>query len=111
MNHVEEMKSSNIGGVSEGVIEQVKKTKNTSIKNLTVLVFKDENQIETHTIKNMYQTWRFIEEHYNEDKNLKNTIQVYHNGNLLKEIHAEKKSSGAIWKIDRMNIGSHKKEK
>lgn len=110
MSNVEAVKSSEVGAVSEGIINQVKKTKNTSIKNLTVSVLKAEGKEDKQTIKNMCQVWRFIKTHYNDEKNLTDKITVYHNDILLKDIHAERKASGKIWMVDRLQIGKHVKK-
>lgn len=106
MAEVESMKESKIGGVSKGIIEQVKKTKNTSIKNLTVKVHHGD-QTDENVIKNMCQVWKFIKNHYKNDTNLKDKIEVYFNGNLMKDIHAEKKHSGKVWMVDKMQIGKN----
>ena len=104
----ETMKASNVGAVSENIINQVKKTKNTSIKNLLVCV-NHEGAEERHVIKNMCQVWKFIKNHYNTKDNLKDKITVFHNETLLKDIHAEVKGSGRLWMVDRLQIGKHVK--
>lgn len=104
MAEVESVKSSVVGGVSKGIIEQVKKTKNTSVKDLTVKIFHGGETNDT-VIKNMCQVWKFIKSHYQEDKNLKDEIQVFFKGEMVKDIHAEKKHSGKVWMVDRMQIG------
>jgi len=92
----------------EKIVTGVKKTKNTSVKNLTVNVI-HEDGTDTMTIKNMYQVWNFIRGHYSDDKNLADKITVYQDNMLLKEIHAEKKTSGKVWMVDKMQIGKHVK--
>ena len=104
MTEVETMKVSNVGGISENILEKVKKTKNTSIKDLTVTVQHGEETNDT-VIKNMCQVWKFIKNHYKEDSNLKDEIKVYFKGKIMKEIHAEKKHSGKVWMVDRMQVG------
>lgn len=104
MTKVDCVKESNIGAVSQNIIEQVKKTKNTSIKDLTVRVYHGENTDNT-VIKNMCQVWKFIKAHYKNDSNLKDEIQVFFNGEMVKDIHAEKKHSGKIWMVDKMQVG------
>ncbi len=111
MDNLETMKTSEIGAASEGIINQIKKTKNTSIKNLTVTVMKTDGSSNDQVIRNMCQVWKFIKNHYNEDRNLTDKITVYHNDVLLKDIHAEKKASGKLWMVDRMQIGKHVKNK
>lgn len=111
MTEVESMKESNIGGVSQTIIENVKKTKNTSIKNLRVDVEGPEGNSVSHPIKNMCQVWKFIKDHYHDEKNLKDTVKVYFNGEVLKDIHAEKKHSGKVWMVDKMQIGKTVKKK
>ena len=93
MAEVESIKESNVGGVSQGIIEQVKKTKNTSIKNLTVKV-KHGDKTSESVIKNMCQVWKFIKSHYTEPAN-------------MKDIHAEKKHSGKVWMVDKMQVGKN----
>lgn len=110
MSNVEAVKTSEVGAVSEAIINQVKKTKNTSVKNLTVTVLKEEGQNESQTIKNMCQVWKFIKTHYNDEKNLTDKITIYQDDVLLKDIHAEKKASGKVWMVDRMQIGKHVKK-
>lgn len=96
------MTTMNENVVSEGVMSQVKKTKNTSVKNLRVEVFHNEEKT-NHIIKNMCQVWKFIRAHYNDETNLKDQIKVFHNDNLIHDLYAEKKLSGKIWKIDRLH--------
>lgn len=110
MSNVEAVKTSEVGAVSESIINQVKKTKNTSVKNLTVTLLKDEGQNESQIIKNMCQVWKFIKTHYNDEKNLTDKITVHQGDVLLKDIHAEKKASGKVWMVDRMQIGKHIKK-
>ena len=104
MNKVETMKENTNGGVSKAIIEQVKKTKNTSVKNLTVKVSHENDSTEC-TIKNMCQVWKFIKNHYADEKNMKDNIQVIFNGSVVKDIHAEKKASGKVWMVDKMQVG------
>jgi hypothetical protein len=111
MSNVEAMKSSEVGAISEGILNQIKKTKNTSVKNLTVTVLKNDGKSESQIIKNMCQVWKFIKTHYNEDTNLMDKITVHQNDDLLKDIHAEKKASGKVWMVDKMQIGKHVKNK
>ena len=111
MTEVESMKESNIGGVSQTIIENVKKTKNTSIKNLRVDVEGPCGNSVSQSIKNMCQVWKFIKNHYQKEQNLKDTVKVYFNGEMLKDIHAEKKHSGKIWMVDKMQIGKTVKKK
>ena len=106
MAEVESMKESNVGGVSQGIIEKVKKTKNTSIKNLTVKVYHGDKTSES-TIKNMCQVWKFIKSHYTEPANMKDEIKVFFNGEVMKDIHAEKKHSGKVWMVDKMQVGKN----
>ena len=106
MAEVESMKESNVGGVSQGIIEKVKKTKNTSIKNLTVKVYHEDKTSES-VIKNMCQVWKFIKSHYTEPSNMKDEIQVIFNGEVVKDIHAEKKHSGKVWMVDKMQVGKN----
>ena len=101
----------NVSNVSEGIIENIKKTKNVSVKNLTVDVIHEDGAIEKINQPNMHQVWNFIHAHYNDKKNLKDCIKVYQGATLLKDIHAEEKASGKIWKVDRMQIGKHVKAK
>lgn len=110
MSNVEAVKSSVTGAVSEGIINQVKKTKNTSVKNLTVTVLHENGTEDSQMIKNMCQVWKFIKTHYNDDCNLADKITVYQEDILLKDIHAEKKASGKVWMVDRMQIGKHVKK-
>lgn len=104
MAEIETMKESNIGGVSQGIIEQVKKTKNTSVKNLTVRVHHGD-QTNDQVIKNMCQVWKFIKNHYQDESNLADQIQVIFHGDVVKDIHAEKKHSGKVWMVDKMQVG------
>ena len=104
MAEIESMKATAHGGVSEQIIERIKKTKNTSVKNLKVLVQHGEDTNE-RVIKNMCQVWKFIKNHYKDETNLKDQIKVYFNGSVMKDIHAEKKHSGKIWMVDKMQIG------
>ena len=101
---------SNNGAVSEEIINQVKKTKNTSVKDLTVNVISNGNSV-GHVIKNMCQVWKFIHNYYNDENNLKDLIQVYHNGQLIHDLYAEKKLSGKIWKVDKLHVNKFVKEK
>lgn len=104
MSEAEKMVTSEVGGVSKGIIEQIKKTKNTSVKDLTVKIF-HESEMDNKVIKNMCQVWKFIKSHYKNEKNLKDEIQVFFKGEMVKDIHAEKKHSGKIWMVDKMQIG------
>lgn len=110
MSNVEAVKSSVTGAVSEGIINQVKKTKNTSVKNLTVTILHENGSKDSQIIKNMCQVWKFIKTHYNDDRNLTDKITVHQEDVLLKDIHAEKKASGKVWMVDRMQIGKHVKK-
>ena len=101
----------NVSNVSEGIIESIKKTKNTSVKNLTVDVLNEGTIVEKVPQPNMHQVWNFIHAHYNDKKNIKHCIKVYQGEKLLKDIHAEEKASGKIWKVDKMQIGKHVKAK
>jgi len=103
-----ETNENKIANIGDGIIEAVKKTKNTSVKNLTVSIL-SENDKQTETIKNMCQVWKFIKSHYADDKNLSHKIEVYQGEKLLKDIHAEKKASGKVWMVDKMQIGKHTK--
>ena len=109
MTEVESMKESNIGGVSQTIIENVKKTKNTSVKNLTVRVSSGGESSDT-VIKNMCQVWKFIKNHYKDDSHLKDNVKVFFRGELMKDIHAEKKVSGKVWMVDRMQVGKTAKK-
>lgn len=111
MSNVEAVKSSEVGAISEGILNQVKKTKNTSVKNLTVTVTKTDGESERQVIKNMCQVWKFIKTHYNEDGNMNDKITVHQNDLLLKDIHAERKASGKLWMVDKMQIGKHATKK
>ena len=110
MAEIESVKMSNVGGVSKNIIEQVKKTKNTSVKDLTVRVYHGDKTDNT-IIKNMCQVWKFIKNHYTNNDNLKDEIQVFFNGEMVKDIHAEKKHSGKVWMVDKMQIGKTVKKK
>lgn len=101
----------NVSNVSEGIIENIKRTKNVSVKNLTVDVIHENGSVDKINEPNMHQVWNFIHAHYTDKKNLKNTIKVYQGEKLLKDIHAEEKASGKIWKVDKMQIGKHVKAK
>lgn len=105
----ETVKTSNVGAVSENIMTQVKKTKNTSIKNLLVCINHEDGGEERHVIKNMCQVWKFIKNHYNVKENLKDKITVFHEDTLMKDIHAEVKGSGKLWMVDRLQIGKHVK--
>ena len=108
---VEAMKQNDNGGVSQGVLENVKKTKNTSIKNLRVDVEGADGNSVSHSIKNMCQVWKFCKEHYSNESCMKDFIKVYHDGKMLHDLHAEKKLSGKVWMVDKMQIGKHTKKK
>jgi len=99
-----------VNNVSTGVLNAVKATKNTSVKNLTVNILDDAGtQIGTEKINNMHQVWKFINGHYNDRSNIKHRIQVFQGPTMLKDIHAETKASGKVWKVDQMQIGKHVK--
>ena len=104
MAEIEAMVGAGTDGVSKKIIDQVKKTKNTSVKNLTVGVHHGEQE-EKQVIKNMCQVWKFIKNHYKSESNLKDEIKVYFNGEVMKDIHAEKKHSGKVWMVDKMQVG------
>lgn len=89
-------------------IDAVKKTKNTSVKNLNVIFYDHDNKVEHEVVvPNMYQMWKGARNFYNNDKNLGKRITVEFNGEIIKDIHGEKKSSGRLWMVDKMQIGKH----
>jgi hypothetical protein len=93
-------------------IEMVKKTKNTSVKNLNVTFYNHENEVEREvTVPNMYQMWKGARNFYSNDVNLGKRITVEFNGEIVKDIHGERKSSGRLWMVDKMQIGKHVSEK
>jgi hypothetical protein len=93
-------------------IEIVKKTKNTSVKNLNVTFYNHENEVEREvTVPNMYQMWKGARNFYSNDANLGKRITVEFNGEIVKDIHGERKSSGRLWMVDKMQIGKHVSEK
>lgn len=93
----------------EKTIESVKKTKNTTIKNLDVTIYNLDDKVEsTLKVPNMYQMWRGAREFYNNDSNLGKRIVVEMNGKVLKDIHGERKSSGRLWMVDKMQLGKNK---
>lgn len=105
----ESVKTSNVGAVSDSIVTNVKKTKNTSVKNLLVVVNHSDGGEDRHIIKNMCQVWKFIKGHYNVKDNLKDKITVFQEKTLLKDIHAEVKASGKVWMVDRLQVGKHVK--
>lgn len=89
-------------------IEAVKKTKNTSVKNLDVTFYNHENEVEQKiVVPNMYQMWKGARNFYSNDANLGKRITVEFNGEIVKDIHGERKSSGRLWMVDKMQIGKH----
>ena len=93
-------------------IEMVKKTKNTSVKNLNVTFYNHENEVEREvTVPNMYQMWKGARNFYSNDANLGKRITVEFNGEIVKDIHGERKSSGRLWMVDKMQIGKHVSDK
>lgn len=97
------------GGVSV-MVNMVKKTKDTSIKNLNVTIFDKNEEIEsTKVVANMYQMWKGAKEFYASDENLGKRMTVEFNGNIIKDIRGERKSSGKLWLVDKMQIGKHVK--
>lgn len=93
-------------------IEMVKKTKNTSVKNLNVTFYNHDNEVEREIIvPNMYQMWKGARNFYSNDANLGKRITVEFNGEIVKDIHGERKSSGRLWMVDKMQIGKHVSEK
>lgn len=106
----EAMKQNSIGGISEEIVEKVKKTKNTSIKNLRVDI-DGPNGHSSETIKNMCQVWKFCKAHYSTESSMKDFIKVYHNNEIIHDLHAEKKASGKVWMVDKLQIGKHIKKK
>lgn len=110
---VEAMNDNAAGGVSKNIIETIKKTKNTSVKNLRVDIENDEGSSTSIPIKNMCQVWKFCKEYFSKDggQNLNHFIKVYHNGEIIHDLHAERKLSGKIWMLDKMQIGKHCKKR
>ena len=97
------------GGVSS-MVNMVKKTKDTSVKNLNVTFFDKNEEVEnTKVVPNMYQMWKGAKEFYAIDKNLGKRMIVEFNGNIIKDIRGERKSSGRLWLVDKMQIGKHVK--
>lgn len=98
-------------GSLEATIELVKKTKNTSVKNLTVTYFdKDEKPELTQVVPNMYQMWKGAKSYYSVDENIGKRMIVEFNGKIIKDIRGERKSSGRLWLVDKMQIGQHIKQ-
>lgn len=107
-----EIKSVKIGSASiEANLKAVKKN-NTTIKNLKVEIEHEGQVIHSEVIPNIYKVWRFIKSYYNEDaKNMSDKVKVYlANGTLTHDIHAERKSSGALWTVNSLNFGKNKKK-
>ena len=97
------------GGVS-AMVNMVKKTKDTSVKNLNVTFFDKNEEVEnTKVVPNMYQMWKGAKEFYAIDENLGKRMIVEFNGNIIKDIRGERKSSGRLWLVDKMQIGKHVK--
>ena len=97
-------------GNLEASVNQVKKTKNTSVKNLTVTYFdKNENVEAKEIVPNMYQMWKGAKSYYSVNENLGKRMIVEFNGNIIKDIRGERKSSGRLWLVDKMQIGQHVK--
>jgi hypothetical protein len=97
-------------GNLETTINLIKKTKNTSVKNLTVTYFdKDEKPETTNVVPNMYQMWKGAKSYYSNDANLGKRMIVEFNGKIIKDIRGERKSSGRLWLVDKMQIGQHVK--
>lgn len=95
----------------EKTIDAVKKTKNTSVKNLQVTYY-NENDVVDHveTVPNMYQMWKGAKSFYTNDENLGKRITVEFNGEIVKDIHGERKSSGRLWMVDKMQLGKNAKK-
>ena len=97
------------GGVST-MVNMVKKTKDTSVKNLNVTFFDKNEEVEnTKVVPNMYQMWKGAKEFYAIDENLGKRMIVEFNGNIIKDIRGERKSSGRLWLVDKMQVGKHVK--
>lgn len=97
------------GGVSV-MVNMVKKTKDTSVKNLNVTFFGKNEEVEnTKVVPNMYQMWKGAKEFYAIDENLGKRMIVEFNGNIIKDIRGERKSSGRLWLVDKMQVGKHVK--
>lgn len=97
------------GGVST-MVNMVKKTKDTSVKNLNVIFFDKNEEVEnTKVVPNMYQMWKGAKEFYAIDENLGKRMIVEFNGNIIKDIRGERKSSGRLWLVDKMQVGKHVK--
>ena len=97
------------GGVS-AMVNMVKKTKDTSVKNLNVTFFDKNEEVEnTKVVPNMYQMWKGAKEFYAIDENLGKRMIVEFNGNIIKDIRGERKSSGRLWLVDKMQISKHVK--
>lgn len=98
-------------GNLETIVNQIKKTKNTSVKNLTVTYFdKNENVESKGTVPNMYQMWKGAKSYYADDENLGKRMIVEFNGKIIKDIRGERKSSGRLWLVDKMQVGQHVKK-
>lgn len=101
---------SNMNGM-EKTIEAVKKTKNTTVKNLQVTFYNADNVVErVETVPNMYQMWKGARTFYEKDENLGKRITVEFGGEIIKDIHGERKSSGRLWMVDKMQIGKTSKK-
>lgn len=97
-------------GSGDVLVELVKKTKNTSVKNLNVTFFdKNENVESSKNVPNMYQMWKGAKEFYSDDENLGKRMIVEFNGSIIKDIRGERKSSGRLWLVDKMQVGQHVK--
>lgn len=96
----------------EKTVNEIKKTKNTSVKNLNVSFYNDKNEVEqTFIVPNMYQMWKGAKEFYANDENIGKRITVEFDGKIVKDIRGEKKASGKIWMVDKMQIGKHVSKK
>ena len=58
----------------------------------------------------MYQMWKGARSFYEKDENLGKRITVEFGGEIIKDIHGERKSSGRLWMVDKMQIGQHVKQ-
>ena len=55
--------------------------------------------------------WKGARNFYSNDANLGKRITVKFNGEIVKDIHGERKSSGRLWMVDKMQIGKHVSDK
>jgi ABC-type uncharacterized transport system ATPase component len=54
--------------------------------------------------------WKGAKSYYSVDENLGKRMIVEFNGKIIKDIRGERKSSGRLWLVDKMQIGQHVKQ-